>query len=724
MKKSFLCFFFLFIGFASFAQCPFNNSPTFGGTANNDASNLVLGTRSILYESMWAGDYYEINNIQAGAKYRFDFCDATYDTYMTLFPKNSTTQIAFNDNFCGTGGTRSQIEYTFPTGGSYRIQLNEKLGGNNCTSNGTNTPLYVTLISAPQVESSVSSITNVSASTTNATSISFTVTFSAAITGLTSSNFSLSTTGVSGASISSVSGSGTTWTVVVNSGTGNGTIKLNLLNDTGLTPALSNEPFTTGATYTIDKSPPTLTITSTASNPTKNSPIPVTFTFNEIVTGFVDTDVSVTNGVLGSFSGSGLIYTAAITPNSNGAVGVDVIGNRYADLAGNSNTNSSIFSIQFDNIPPTVSSIVRNNPTSQNTNAPSVVFGVSFSETVTGVDVSDFSLATTGNVSGNIANVTFQSSIYLVTVNNISGAGTLKLNLNGSGTGITDIATNAINAGFTSGEIYSFGNAPSFVLASPQILTVCQNSSAIAINNLLAVTDIDNGQTLTWSIQSSPQKGVLTGFPFSSITNGGSISPTGLTYTPNNNQTGSDSFTIRVSDGTNTVDMVVNVGITSLPSITINQPLTVCAGNAINLTSSVGNSYSWSGPNSFSSSLQNPIISNASSLNTGTYSLVVATNGCSASATTSVTVNPLPNITINQPLTVCAGNAINLTSSVGDSYLWSGPNGFSSSLQNPIISNASSSNTGTYSLVVATNGCSASATTSVTVNPLPNITIN
>ncbi|WP_188765378.1 immunoglobulin domain-containing protein, partial [Emticicia aquatilis] len=158
-----------------------------------------------------------------------------------------------------------------------------------------------------------------------------------------------------------------------------------------------------------------------------------------------------------------------------------------------------------------------------------------------------------------------------------------------------------------------------------------------------------------------------------------------------------------------------SVTVTPLPNVSINQSLTVCAGNTINLTSSVGDSYLWSGPNSFSSSFQNPIITNASASNTGTYSLVVTTNGCSASATTSVTVTLLPNISINQPLTVCAGNAINLTSSAGNSYLWSGPNNFSSSLQNPIITNASASNTGTYSLVVTTNGCSASATTSVTV---------
>jgi hypothetical protein len=56
----------------------------------------------------------------------------------------------------------------------------------------------------------------------------------------------------------------------------------------------------------------------------------------------------------------------------------------------------------------------------------------------------------------------------------------------------------------------------------------------------------------------------------------------------------------------------------------------------------------------------------------------------------------------------------------GLTYSWSGPGGFTSALQSPTISNATVSASGTYTLNVTNgNGCTASAQTTVTVNPKP-----
>jgi hypothetical protein len=67
----------------------------------------------------------------------------------------------------------------------------------------------------------------------------------------------------------------------------------------------------------------------------------------------------------------------------------------------------------------------------------------------------------------------------------------------------------------------------------------------------------------------------------------------------------------------------------------------------------------------------------------------------------------------------CAGQSVTLTASAvdGASYAWSGPNGFTSSQQNPVLMNVSAMSAGTYS-VIATTGCGASsaAMTSVAVN--------
>lgn len=75
---------------------------------------------------------------------------------------------------------------------------------------------------------------------------------------------------------------------------------------------------------------------------------------------------------------------------------------------------------------------------------------------------------------------------------------------------------------------------------------------------------------------------------------------------------------------------------------------------------------------------------------------------------------------------VCVGETIYLHSNfapTGATFLWSGPNGFTSTAQHPVIPNASEQNTGDYSVVV-TSGfqVSSAAITQVMVYPYPNIT--
>ncbi len=106
-------------------------------------------------------------------------------------------------------------------------------------------------------------------------------------------------------------------------------------------------------------------------------------------------------------------------------------------------------------------------------------------------------------------------------------------------------------------------------------------------------------------------------------------------------------------------------------------------------------------------------------LDAGVYTLTVTNTGCSATETTNVTVNPLPVISINPNRIVCVGDAINLTASGGGDYVWTGPNSFSSSVQNPTINTSTLLDAGVYTLTVTNMGCSATETTNVTVSPLP-----
>ena len=99
--------------------------------------------------------------------------------------------------------------------------------------------------------------------------------------------------------------------------------------------------------------------------------------------------------------------------------------------------------------------------------------------------------------------------------------------------------------------------------------------------------------------------------------------------------------------------------------------------------------------------------------------------GCTASGLPN-TVNPVPPIPATPTASgnnVCFGGTINLTTPTvtGASYAWTGPNGFTSGIQNPVITNATTAMSGTYSVVIRiTTDCpSLAGTTTVTVNPLP-----
>lgn len=88
--------------------------------------------------------------------------------------------------------------------------------------------------------------------------------------------------------------------------------------------------------------------------------------------------------------------------------------------------------------------------------------------------------------------------------------------------------------------------------------------------------------------------------------------------------------------------------------------------------------YAWTGPNSFTSSLERPKISNISPSQAGTYTLTVTANGCEVTATTEVIVYPLPAIpTLTADnMTICKGQTVILTgncSTANASFRWTTP---------------------------------------------------
>ncbi|MEO1210899.1 MAG: hypothetical protein AAFX78_15350 [Cyanobacteria bacterium J06638_20] len=108
----------------------------------------------------------------------------------------------------------------------------------------------------------------------------------------------------------------------------------------------------------------------------------------------------------------------------------------------------------LDNEVPTVTGIVRRTPVAQNTVANTLIFTVIFSETVEDIDVSDFTLDTTGSLTATVDSVSVATGDRVdVTVTNVDGDGTVSLDVLASAT-LTDAAGNGLATGFTNGEFY------------------------------------------------------------------------------------------------------------------------------------------------------------------------------------------------------------------------------------------------------------------------------
>ncbi|MES2703282.1 MAG: hypothetical protein V4649_11610 [Bacteroidota bacterium] len=198
------------------------------------------------------------------------------------------------------------------------------------------------------------------------------------------------------------------------------------------------------------------------------------------------------------------------------------------------------------------------------------------------------------------------------------------------------------------------------------------------------------------------------------------------------------TYSLTVSDGTSnpgcapateyTVAVTVNATPTAAP--TNNSP--ICVGGTVTLTANPAdgaNTYSWSGPNLSSATVANPT---ATPTITSTYTLTVSdgtsNSGCAPATqyTTAVTVNPIPTLTsATNSGPVCAGVDLNLLANGPSNvtgYSWTGPNSFTSTVQNPTVSAATTAAGGTYTVAVnngAGSGCTYTYTTTGTIYPTP-----
>ena len=118
--------------------------------------------------------------------------------------------------------------------------------------------------------------------------------------------------------------------------------------------------------------------------------------------------------------------------------------------------------------------------------------------------------------------------------------------------------------------------SPAFAEGASTTLPVDEDAAATDLGSLLAASDPNGGQTLTWMVTNSPTNGILAGFsPSPTAAAGGSaIQPDGVTYKPAPDVSGTDAFTVEVSDGTATDQLTVNVVVQNLAPVFTNASFT------------------------------------------------------------------------------------------------------------------------------------------------------
>src|SRR5438105_1721716 len=155
----------------------------------------------------------------------------------------------------------------------------------------------------------VLSITRADANPTNSQTVHFTVTFSKPVTGVDTTDFTTTTTGITPPTLVTnvtPAGPSATYTVTVDTGTGDGTLRLNVVDDDSImsTDALilplggtgaGNGNFSAGEVYTVSKSDPSVvSITRVEANPTNLGSVHYTVNFSKPVTGVDTTDFTPT----------------------------------------------------------------------------------------------------------------------------------------------------------------------------------------------------------------------------------------------------------------------------------------------------------------------------------------------------------------------------------------------------------------------------------------------
>ncbi len=348
----------------------------------------------------------------------------TTATFATAYVAESATDAGFTAGVTSQTVTGLTATFANLTNGQtywYRVKATDgviETGWSNVTSTTID-------LSAPSV-----TITSTVSDPTSMTAIPITIAFSEPVTDFTSSDIV-----AVGATVTSFTAlSATTYTAVLSvtltqDGVVTADIAAGVAVDAANTPNTAAAQFKINYKHYVEPTAPTVVLTSTVTV-TNVSPIPVTATFDQDVTGFEAADLVTVNGTVADFTAvSATVYTFNVTPAADGTVTVNVPAGVATSLADKANVASNLLAVVYDTTAPTVAmtSLV-----SDPTTATVIPMLVTFSEPVTGftaddivasnATVADFTVPANGDGTTYTANLNVTLTQDGMVVANIAGA--------------------------------------------------------------------------------------------------------------------------------------------------------------------------------------------------------------------------------------------------------------------------------------------------------------
>ena len=288
-----------------------------------------------------------------------------------------------------------------------------------------------------------------------------------------------------------------------------------------------------------------------------------------------------------------------------------------------------------------------------------------------------------------------------------------------SGAGITD----AVNGVFDPTSANLGANTIYYTLPCGMDSTLIQVN---ACATLYACQNVDGTLTVyggtdpySWQTQTITQdcSACLVGclFPAGCAVN----TVTWTTYATGDTAAQPATWPIRVIDNTGTfLDIAGIAGLPICSSCAVTataSPDPICSGESTTLTASGANTYVWSPATALSATTGITVQANPTV--TTVYTVTGTAPGCTGSNTVTVTVNPLPVVTVSAtPNALCPNETTTITAAGATTYTWSSGLGTG----NPVTATPSASTT--YAVTGSDGSCTASASVFISVAAQPNLT--